>query len=54
MGSCFPPDFGGECSGTPDKCLDCVQGCAGRRGVTLTVEIDVDGRAGDPVVMNVA
>ena len=22
-GSCFPPLFGGSCSGTPPECLDC-------------------------------
>ena len=22
-GSCFPPSFGGSCSGTPPECLDC-------------------------------
>ena len=22
-GSCFPPDFGGSCSGTPPECQEC-------------------------------
>ena len=32
LGSCFPPDFGGSCTGTPPECLqcnlalDCLQG----------------------------
>ena len=23
MGACFPPDFGGSCTGTPPECLQC-------------------------------
>ena len=23
LGSCFPPDFGGSCTGTPPECLHC-------------------------------
>ena len=23
VGSCFPPDFGGTCSGTPPECQEC-------------------------------
>ena len=23
LGSCFPPDFGGACKGTPPECLQC-------------------------------
>ena len=34
-GSCFPPDFGGECSGTPRHCEDCLPKCKGHIGDTL-------------------
>jgi len=34
-GSCFSPDFGGSCSGTPPECLDCKEevNCSGSKGV---------------------
>ena len=40
MGSCFPPSFGGDCSGTPEKCDDCLGICEGNIGKQLTVDID--------------
>lgn len=46
LGSCFPPDFGGECSGTPKKCRDCLGVCGGgdrNKGMRLTFELDEDG-----------
>jgi hypothetical protein len=27
LGSCFPPSFGGACSGTPQGCQDCLTQC---------------------------
>ena len=33
FGSCFPPDFGGSCSGTPAECQDCklALDCEGKK-----------------------
>ncbi len=43
LGSCFPPDFGGRCSGRPDKCFDCKERCGDQRGVMLTFTLNEDG-----------
>ena len=32
LGSCFPPLFGGSCSGIPEKCDNCNTKCEGRLG----------------------
>ena len=32
LGSCFPPLFGGSCSGIPEKCDNCSTKCEGRLG----------------------
>jgi hypothetical protein len=37
LGSCFSPAFGGFCSGTPDRCNNCVSSCEGRQGEEFTV-----------------
>ena len=29
-GSCFPPSFGGDCSGTPRFCEECISKCQGK------------------------
>ena len=44
MGSCFPPSFGGDCSGIPEKCEECLPLCEGKKGKQLTVEIDPEGK----------
>ena len=31
-GSCFPPDFGGDCSGIPKRCTNCNEKCEKRLG----------------------
>ena len=31
-GSCFPPDFGGDCSGIPKRCSNCNEKCEKRLG----------------------
>jgi len=37
-GSCFPPAFGGKCSGTPDGCQPCLEVCGPIPGeITLPV-----------------
>ena len=37
VGSCFSPDFGGFCSGTPEKCDKCSIHCEGRFGQDLSL-----------------
>lgn len=32
MGSCFSLAFGGECSGIPDRCENCLKICQGKDG----------------------
>ena len=44
QGSCFPPSFGGSCSGTPSKCNECNTRCSEEdKGMTITVKIDDNG-----------
>ncbi len=45
MGSCFSKLFGGKCSGTPDKCMECNLMCNGDEdlGKTIVEELDSDG-----------
>ncbi len=42
LGSCFPPDFGGSCSGTPVGCRDCLGVCQ-QRGKPGEVTLPADG-----------
>ena len=37
-GSCFPPDFGGDCSGIPERCDNCNIKCGGKSGETFTIK----------------
>ena len=39
-GSCFPPDFGGSCSGTPPECQEC------KDAVNCDIEDNLDGALG--------
>ena len=32
LGSCFSEQFGGECSGIPERCDKCIQVCKGKSG----------------------
>ena len=32
LGSCFSESFGGECSGTPERCLECKGVCQEGKG----------------------
>ena len=44
QGSCFPPSFGGSCTGTPPKCRECNSRCAEKdKGMTITVKLDDNG-----------
>ena len=43
MGSCFPPSFGGSCSGIPQRCQDCSIKCVGNYGNKITVKLDKEG-----------
>ena len=42
-GSCFPPDFGGECSGIPELCSPCLMICSEFPGQELVVHVDENG-----------
>ena len=44
MGSCFPPSFGGSCSGTPEDCQDCLDVCKEDQGIEITIEVKEDGK----------
>jgi len=50
LGSCFPPSFGGSCSGTPEKCNSCSQDCVGQYGNTITVKLDQNGKPGKKTI----
>ena len=43
MGSCFPPSFGGTCSGTPVDCHECLSICEGQDGHEVTIPINENG-----------
>ena len=43
LGSCFPPLFGGECSGIPKDCKPCIDVCTGYSDQELVVHLDEDG-----------
>ena len=43
LGSCFPPLFGGECSGIPKDCKPCIDVCTGYFDQELVVHLDEDG-----------
>ncbi|XP_059086443.1 uncharacterized protein LOC131883108 isoform X1 [Tigriopus californicus] len=51
LGSCFPPSFGGECSGTPEKCEECIGICNGKNGQELTVTLS-KGNSSSQIVSN--
>jgi len=38
-GSCFPEDFGGECTSTPTKCVQCKFKCLNRNGDKFKEEV---------------
>ena len=44
MGSCFPPSFGGSCSGTPEDCQDCLDVCKEDQGIEITIEVKEGGK----------
>jgi len=37
-GSCFPPDFGGECSGIPQRCDNCGKKCKNKTGEIFSIK----------------
>ena len=37
-GSCFPPDFGGECSGIPQRCDNCDKKCENKSGEIFSIK----------------
>ena len=43
LGSCFPPLFGGECSGIPKDCKPCIDVCTGYSDQELVIHLDEDG-----------
>jgi hypothetical protein len=43
-GSCFPPSFGGSCSGIPDDCKECIDVCKGKEGYEVTIEVKDNGK----------
>ena len=44
FGSCFPPDFGGSCSGIPDICTSCTIVCADHQpGMEVVVHYSPEG-----------
>jgi hypothetical protein len=43
LGSCFPPDFGGECSGIPDLCQPCIHICSYYPGQEVIIHLDEQG-----------
>ena len=43
LGSCFPPSFGGSCSGTPENCKECLDVCNGEEGYEITIEVEENG-----------
>ena len=44
VGSCFPPSFGGSCSGIPDDCSECLSVCKGEDGHEIIVDVSKDGK----------
>ena len=45
MGSCFPPDFGGSCSGIPELCTACNEVCTEEYyGTEVVVRYDETGK----------
>ena len=44
LGSCFPPSFGGSCSGIPNDCSECIDVCKGEEGHEIIVEVSKDGK----------
>ena len=41
-GSCFPLDFGGECSGIPQRCDDCDKKCENITGEIFSVKANLN------------
>ena len=39
LGSCFSEIFGGECSGTPEKCSQCLGKCKDKKGQEFSEEV---------------
>ena len=45
FGSCFPPDFGGSCSGIPDICTSCDIVCAKHQpGMEVVIHHPPEGK----------
>ena len=44
LGSCFPPDFGGKCSGIPELCSACNIVCTDNPGMEIVVHYDEEGK----------
>ena len=44
LGSCFPPSFGGSCSGIPDDCKKCLDVCKDKDGYEITIEVKENGK----------
>ncbi len=44
QGSCFPPSFGGDCSGIPVSCQPCLDPCKPYPGKTITVNLNETGQ----------
>ena len=44
MGSCFPPSFGGSCSGIPESCDECLGICTDQHGYEITIPLDEEGK----------
>ena len=43
LGSCFPPSFGGSCSGIPENCTSCIEVCEGHNGKEIVVHLNEEG-----------
>ena len=43
QGSCFPPSFGGKCSGIPHSCQPCLEPCKSYTGKIITVNLNDSG-----------
>ncbi len=44
QGSCFPPSFGGKCSGIPFACQPCLEPCKSYTGKIITVNLNDRGK----------
>lgn len=38
LGSCFSPDFGGQCTGIPERCENCNSQCQGKNGQEFAIK----------------